>query len=145
MTPTPRIAAMDFGLRRVGLAVTDPLRLFAQPLGTFTPDGAVERLRALRAAPEGLERVVVGWPLEESGEEGAAVERVQPFVNRLRRALKGVEVAVQDERHSSRRAAEALVAAGVKKKDRRQKGRLDAAAAAVILQDYLEEHGSPAR
>jgi putative holliday junction resolvase len=142
--PQPRIAAVDFGPRHVGLAVTDPLRLFAQPLGTFPPDEAVAQLRALHAR-EGLEAVVVGWPLTEVGEEGIATRRVAPFVGRLRNALPGVAVVTQDERHTTRRAAEALMEAGVRKKARyeaKRRGRLDAAAAAVILQDYLDEVGS---
>jgi putative Holliday junction resolvase len=136
-----RIAAVDYGTRRVGLAVTDPLGLFAQPLGAFTPEEAVAVLRRLHA-DDGLEAVVVGWPLQEDGAEGKATRRVEPFVGRLRNALPGVAVVKQDERYTSARAAEALVAAGVRKKARRQKGRLDAAAATFILQDYLEDTGS---
>lgn len=137
----PRIAAVDFGTRRVGLAITDPLRLFAQPLGAFTPEEAVGELQRWRTT-EGLGAVVVGWPLLEDGSEGKATRRVEPFIGRLRNALPGVAVVKQDERFSSVRAAEALVVAGVRKKARRQKGRLDAAAAVIILQDYLEEIGS---
>ena len=139
--PQPRIAAVDFGTRRVGLAVTDPLRLFAQPLGTFLPQEAVAQLVALHAR-EPLAAVVVGWPLTEAGEEGKATRRVAPFLGRLRNALPGVAVVRQDERYTSRRAAEALVEAGVRKQARRdakRSGRLDAAAAALILQDYLDD------
>jgi putative Holliday junction resolvase len=140
----PRLAAVDYGTRRVGLAVTDPLRLFAQPLGTFSPAEAVARLQALHAR-EGLEAVVVGWPLTEEGAEGKATRRVAPFLGRLRNALPGVAVVTQDERFTSRRAAAALVEAGVRKGARRRAqkdGRLDAAAAVFILQDYLEDVGS---
>ena len=136
----PRIAAVDYGTRRVGLAVTDPLRLFAQPLGAFPPDQAVAELQHLHER-DGLATVVVGWPLLEDGTEGKATRRVEPYVGRLRNALPGVVVVKQDERYTSQRAAEALVAAGVRKKARREKGRLDAAAATLILQDYLDEVG----
>ncbi len=134
----PRLVAVDPGTRRVGIAVADPLRLFAQSRGTCDPEGAVKELRALHRE-DGIEVLVVGWPLTPGGEEGAAVERVRPFLNRLRNALPDVEVVTWDERYSSQRAAAALVAAGVGKKARRQKGRLDRAAAAVILQEYLDE------
>ena len=134
----PRIAAVDYGSRRVGLAVTDPLQLFAQPLDTLAPAASIERLAAYHAA-EGLEAVVVGWPLTEDGDEAAAVARVRPYIGRLKKALPGVRVETQDERYSSRRAVEGLVRAGVGRKGRRDKGRIDAAAAAVILQDYLDE------
>ena len=136
--PLPRIAAVDYGTKRVGLAMTDPLRMFAQPIGTFSPDDALVKLVELHAR-EGIEIIVIGWPLAENGEEGKATRRVEPYFGRLKNTLRDVSVVRQDERHTSQRAAEALVAAAVKKKARREKGRLDAAAAVLILQDYLEE------
>lgn len=136
--PRPRIVAVDYGTKRVGLAVADPLRLFAQPFGTFAPDGAVEALRTLHLR-EGIETIVVGWPLTPDGEEGPATERVRPFLNRLRNAFPGVEVVPWDERYSSARAKEAIRAAGAGRKARRDKGRVDRAAAAVVLQEYLDE------
>ncbi len=136
--PHPRIVAVDYGTKRVGLAVSDPLRLFAQPFGTFAPDEAVEALRALQRT-DGLETIVVGWPLTPDGEEGAATERVRPYFNRLRNAFPGVEVVRWDERFSSARAKEAIRAAGAGRKARRDKGRVDRAAAAVVLQEYLDE------
>lgn len=91
---------------------------------------------------DGIEIVVVGWPLTEEGEEGEAVSRTKPFITRLKRALSGVEVQVQDERYSTKRAQQALVAQGVgRKKRRKAQGHVDAAAAAVILQDWLTEKG----
>lgn len=138
MPAHPRIVAVDPGNRRVGLAVSDPLGLFAQPLGTFSPDEAVERLRQFHAE-HGIARLLVGWPLTLDGEEGEAVERVRPYFNRLRNAFPGVPVEPWDERFSSQRAAELLVNAGVRRKARAEKGRLDQAAAAVLLQEYLDE------
>ncbi len=143
LSSRPRIVAVDYGTKRVGLAVADPLRLFAQPLGTYPPDEAVEQLRALHRA-EGIEALVVGWPLAPDGEEGAATERVRPYFNRLRNAFPGVVLVAWDERFSSVRAKEAIRAAGAGRKARRDKGRVDRAAAAVILQEYLDEQGGPA-
>ena len=134
----PRIAAVDYGSRRVGLAITDPLQLFAQPLETLAPAASIQRLADLHAA-DGLETIVVGWPLTEDGEEAEAVARVRPYIGRLKKALPGVHIETQDERYSSRRAVDGLVAAGVRQKGRRDKSRIDAAAAAIILQDYLDE------
>ena len=133
----PRIVAVDYGTKRVGLAVADPLRLFAQPFGTFAPDQAVEALRALHHK-EGIGVIVVGWPLTPDGEEGAATERVRPYFNRLRNAFPGVEVVAWDERYSSVQAKELIRAAGAGRKARRDKERVDRAAAAVVLQEYLE-------
>ncbi len=129
---------MDYGTKRVGLAMADPLRLFAQPFGTHPPDEAVEALRMLHR-DDGIETIIVGWPLTPDGDEGAATERVRPYFNRLRNAFPGVEVIPWDERYSSVRAREAIRAAGAGRKARRDKGRVDRAAAAILLQEYLDE------
>lgn len=144
LVPVPasphRIAAIDVGTRRVGIAMSDPLRLFAQPVGTFAPGEAL-LVAARLHAEHGLEAVAVGWPLDEDGTEGAAVDRIRPFLGRLRKALPGVRVEVQDETGSSRRALDALVQSGTRRSVRREKGRIDAAAACVILEDYLHDAG----
>jgi putative Holliday junction resolvase len=131
-----RVVGVDVGTKRVGIAVADPLRLFAKPHGTFGPDEAIEALRTL-ADEEGVETVVVGWPLTEEGEEGEATEMVDTYVERIRSALASVEVVRRDERFTSEIAKDLLKQAGVSQPGRYDKGRVDAAAAAVILQDYL--------
>ena len=137
MDTPPRLVGVDYGARRVGLAVADPLGLFARPLGTYAPGEALTALAALHQR-EGIGTVVVGWPLGEDGREGAAVDRIRPFLGRVRKLLPGVQVEVYDETLSSRRAVAQLVAAGASRK-RRQRGAVDAAAACVILQDWLDE------
>jgi putative holliday junction resolvase len=132
------VAAVDYGPRRVGLAMTDGLSLAAHPVGTFSPDAALERLHALHAA-HGLARILVGWPLGPGDTEGPAVARVRPSLGRLRRAFPDVPVEPYDERDTSREAAAALHAAGRWRAVRRDRGRLDAAAACVLLEHYLEE------
>ncbi|HLA64599.1 MAG TPA: Holliday junction resolvase RuvX [Rhodothermales bacterium] len=134
----PRLVGVDYGAKRVGIALADPLGLYAHPHDTLSPSEAVDRLRALRDG-EGIARVVVGWPLTPDGEEGPATARVRPFLARLRKALPGVPIETYDERDSSARASAALVAGGARHVARRDRGRIDAAAAAVILQDYLDE------
>lgn len=136
----PRIVAVDYGTKRVGLAVADPTRLFAHPMGAFTQRGAVEQLKRLHAA-HGIDTVVVGWPLTLEGEEGVATERVQQYVNRLRNALPDtVRIVKRDERFTSEMAKDALRDAGARRTGRPEedRGRVDAAAAALILQDYLD-------
>jgi len=138
--PTPRIVAVDYGTKRVGIALADPLRMFAQPHGTFTQRKAVDELKRLHAE-EGLETIVIGWPLTLEGEKGKATDRVQQYINRLRNALPGdIQVVKRDERFTSEMAKDAIRQFGVKRaghpKD--DKGRVDAAAAALILQDYLD-------
>ena len=138
--PQPRIVAIDYGTKRVGIAVADPLRLFAQPYGTFTQQEAVARIRALHA-DEGIATIVIGWPLMEGGEEGVATQRVQQYINRLRNALPGVEIVKWDERYTSLLAKEQIYASGGTRKRRADKRRVDAAAAGIILQEYLDSMG----
>ena len=138
MDERPRIVGVDFGTKRVGLALADPLRLFAQPEGTYSPDEAVRRLQRIQLT-SGLETVVVGWPLTTEGEEGETTRLVQEFINRLQKKLKGVEIVKWDERYSSKQASRALLEAGRGRKARRDKQLINAAAAAVILQEYLDE------
>lgn len=135
----PRIVALDYGTRRVGVAISDPLHLFARPFGTFSPDDAVKAIEGIHR-DTGIACLLVGWPLTPEGDEGPATERVQQYINRLAKRLRGIPILKVDERSTSRRAVEALVDAGVGRKGRRQKERIDAAAAAILLQDYLS-HG----
>ena len=135
-----RIVGVDVGTKRVGLAVSDPLRLFAQAEGTYSPAEALEVLRNL-GEEDGIERIVVGWPLTEAGEEGEATEMVEAYVERIGEVLGSVEVVRRDERYTSERAKDLLRRAGVSQPGRYDKGRVDAAAAAVILQGYLDIHG----
>lgn len=135
----PRIVAVDYGTKRVGIALSDPLGMFAQPYGTFDAAGAVEAVRRIRDA-HGLERLLVGWPLTPDGDEGRATRFVQPFINRLKNAFPGVPVEKRDERFTSEDAKAAIRAAGARRAARRDRARVDAAAAAIILQQYLDEH-----
>ena len=132
-----RVVGVDVGTKRVGIATSDPLRLFAQVEGTYAPDEALDILSALKSE-EGIDVVVVGWPLTEEGEEGEATEMVEAFVERLHETLGGVPVERRDERYTSKMAKDLLRRAGVSQPGRYDKGRVDAAAAAVILQDYLD-------
>lgn len=135
-----RIVGVDVGTKRVGLAKSDPLRLFAQTEGTYPPDEALSTLQVL-AREEGIEVIVVGWPLTEAGKEGEATEMVDAFVEQIREVLSTVTIVRRDERHTSEMAKDLLRRAGVSQPGRYDKGRVDAAAAAVILQDYLDASG----
>jgi putative Holliday junction resolvase len=132
-----RIVGVDVGTKRVGLAVADPLRLFARPHGTYDPGEALDVLRTIRGE-EGIERLVVGWPLTEAGAAEEATEMVQSYVDRIREDVGEVPVSREDERYTSEIAKDLLRRAGVRQPGRYDKGRVDAAAAAVILQGYLD-------
>ena len=128
-----RIVAVDYGTRRVGLAIADPLRVFAQPLATDSPTKAVLRLKALHQK-ETIGVVVVGWPLMEDGSEGEATRRVNAYIRRLRAVLPSVEIVRWDERYTTEEARDRL--RGRLKPG--EKGRVDMAAAGIILQEYLD-------
>lgn len=134
---TPRIVGVDVGTKRVGIARSDPLHVFSQVHGTFSPDKALEELARMHEE-EGISHVVVGWPLSLDGEENESTEFVDQFVEKIEEAVPGVSVTRQDERFSSEIAIGALREAGVHQPGRHDKGRVDAAAAAVILQDFLD-------
>lgn len=133
-----RIVAFDVGLRRTGVAVSDPSGTLARPWRTIEGrrlEAAVALVRQMLTEEDGLEAVVIGWPRHLDGRP----TELTPHAQRLAEAIRAhvtVPVVLQDERLSSREAESRLA---VREKDwRRRKARLDAASAAVILQDYLD-------
>lgn len=137
-----RVVGIDYGTQSIGLALADPLRLFAQPAGAVPPGGLIGRLQEIEER-DGLAVFVVGWPLLPSGEEGAATERVDAFIEKLEDAFPAVEIVRRDERHTSEMAKDAIREGGVRRRGEPllEKGRVDAAAAALILQDWLDSEG----
>lgn len=133
----PRVVGIDFGLVRVGVAVADPLRIFATPLGTFSRKETLAKLVEIRDS-DGLEKVVLGWPLQLDGAEGETVALVRKFERQLEGALPGVKIVRWDERFTSVMAQRAIRESGGTRAARARKGRIDAAAAAILLQSYLD-------
>jgi len=133
-----RILGVDVGSKRVGLARTDLLRTAAAPVGTFSPeDSFIEIGRQIR--DEGpVIAIVVGWPLTPQGEHTTATGLVTDFIKELNKRFAGMEVCKMDERYSSRIAMDIMIESGIPKKKRHKKGRLDQAAAALILQEFIE-------
>lgn len=134
-----RIIGIDFGTKRIGLAKSDPLGMFAQPVGTFDMTGLLETLAKVREE-EGIELIVVGYPLSDRGEQNRMTSVVDRFIEELRAALPEVPVETADEHRSSRSAMKILAGSGASRKKRQEKGRLDTAAACVILQEWLDSH-----
>jgi putative holliday junction resolvase len=137
-----RVLGIDVGERRIGIAISDASRTLARPLTTVVVKGAgdaVARVAAvierLSSEEDGLDTVVVGLPLRLDGSPSSRTPRVLAFIDALR-ARTTVTIAMEDERLTSREAESRLA---VRERDwRRRKQKLDAAAAAVILQDYLD-------
>ena len=140
--PMSRILAVDYGERRIGVAISDPTGTIAQPLLTLQRRRGKRPpfVRIIEVMTEwGIEMIVVGLPIQADGEEGPAAEEVRSFGDGLHRRTQ-VAVEYWDERFSSARAKRDLPNLGLGATARRDKGRIDAMAAALILQSYLDAH-----
>lgn len=137
--PKGRILAIDYGSRRVGLAMSDPLRVLASGAGTIENDGSVAAEVMRRVREEGVVLVLVGMPYAPDGGVGAKGTEIIKFVEELRGVLE-VPVETWDESFSSSRAHQVFREGGMKQKQRREKGRIDEMAARLFLQEYLESH-----
>jgi len=136
------VLALDLGEVRIGLALSDPLGLTAQPLETLQRIGIrkeMNRLAALIAERE-VGRVVVGLPLQLSGEEGSAAIQAREFAERLSRRVPGISIELWDERLTTAEAERTLIAADVRRSKRKRV--IDQLAAVLILQGYLDSHGN---
>jgi len=133
-----RILAVDLGHKRIGLALTDPLRMIASPFKTLTYRTDKQLIADLLAVIEGnaVETVVIGLPLLEDGGESEGCKRARNFTARLRG--KGVDAVLWDERYTSRQAEESLRRVGLNR--RRALSKIDSIAASYILEDYLTEN-----
>lgn len=134
-----RIIGIDVGKKKCGLAQTDLLQTIATPIGTYSPDETIEKIKHL-LNENPIERFVVGWPFQPDGTEGKATQMVQEYINRLSNNFENIPVSKVDERYTSNRAKEVMLEIGVPKKKRRQKERVDRIAAALILQNYLDSN-----
>lgn len=132
-----RILAIDYGLRRVGIAVTDPMQIIAQPLETVDTSKIWDYLEKYLKA-EQVETIVLGFPRNMDGSYTDATIPVQEFEAKLKERFPAVGLTRVDERLTSRMAKQTLLDAGYKKKDRSNKKLVDTVAAALILQTYLE-------
>ena len=133
-----RLMAIDFGKKRCGIAVTDPLRISATPLETV---GAHEVLAKVLdyVAANGVDLIVVGKPTTLRGEPSESWQYIEPFVTALRRRLpEGVDLRLYDERFTSTLAHKAMVDGGLGRQARRDKALVDRTAATIILTDYLQ-------
>ena len=137
-----RLVGIDFGMERVGLAVADPLRIFATPVGVFSRKEAILKLVEMHKSP-GLEMIVLGWPIGLDGSEGETVTLVRKFERQIKGALPHVPITRLDERFTSIIAKRVIHAAGGKKSSRERKGRVDEVAAAVLLQSFLDSRVDP--
>ena len=131
-----RILSIDYGKKRTGLAVTDPLQIIAGGLATVATSQLFDYLQAY-IAREQVEMIVIGEPRQPNGEPSENLARVQQFVSRWRKAVPQVPIQYYDERFTSVLAHQAMIDGGLKKKARQNKGLVDEISATIILEDYL--------
>ena len=132
-----RILGIDYGRKRTGVAVTDPLKIVAGNLATAPTHTLMQFIKDY-IAREQVERIVIGQPTQLNGEPSESMRYITPFVNRLRKELPDMPVVMYDERFTSTIAHQAMIDGGMKKSDRRDKSRVDSIAATIILNDYLQ-------
>ena len=128
--------AIDFGRRRCGIAVTDSLRLVANPLETVETGRLADFVRGY-IATEGVDAVIVGRPRQMDGSDSECMRYLTPAINRLRKLIAPVPVIFFDERFTSVLAHKAMLDGGMKKMARRDKAVVDRISASIILNDYL--------
>jgi putative holliday junction resolvase len=132
-----RILAIDYGHKRVGLAVTDPLQIIASSLETVPPIDLLPFLEKYFLT-EKVDKIILGLPVNLDGSDTNITRFVKMFTNTLRTKFPDIEVINHDERFTSKLALNAMIASGTTKKDRRIKGNIDKVSATIILQSYME-------
>jgi putative holliday junction resolvase len=132
-----RILAIDYGTKRVGLAVTDPLKIIATGLDTVHSKDVIEYLKKYISKEE-VELFVVGHPKNLDNTSSKSYTFVQSFVALLKKNFPTIDIKMIDERFTSKIASQSMILSGLKQKDRQNKGLVDKISAVLILQTYLE-------
>jgi putative Holliday junction resolvase len=133
-----RILGIDYGSHRIGLSISDPLYLIAQPIEAVKNDANLFTQLKTLSVRENIKLIVVGMPLNLKGQHAQKADEVQKFIERLTEEL-GIEVITWDERFTTTIAQQTMLAMGTKRKERQKKdGRIDSMAAALILQGYMD-------
>ena len=133
-----RILSIDYGNKRVGLAVTDPLQIIATRLTTVAANEIWDFLADYFKREE-VELVLVGYPKQLNNEPSEAIRYINPFLKKFQQIYNEMPLKLMDERFTSKMAFQTMIDAGVKKKDRQNKSTIDGVSATIILQSYLEE------
>ena len=132
-----RILAIDYGKKRTGLAVTDPLQIIANGLTTVNTQELFDYLKAYIAKEE-VEKIIIGLPYQLDGSPTDATPSVLHCIRRLKNSFPAIPIVPVDEQFSSKMASRAMVEMGMKKKDRQKKELVDEIAATILLQEYMQ-------
>ena len=132
-----RILAIDYGRKRTGIAVSDPLQIIASGLTTVPTHQLMDFLLNY-IKQEQVECIIIGHPKQLNNEDSENMKNIVPFINRLKKILPDMPVQLVDERFTSVLAHQTMLAGGLKKKDRQNKALVDEISTTIILQSYLE-------
>lgn len=139
MKEKERYLSIDYGEKRIGIAITDPLRLFSYSLITLQNDDCFFINLKKILVEKNVKKIILGYPVKESGEKSKSTYLVEKFKKQLKHITK-IPIEYIDESYSSKIAKDKIIESVKSKKKRREKARVDREAAAIILQDYLDTH-----
>jgi len=132
-----RILGIDYGMKKCGLAVTDPLRIIVSPLKTIKTSSLISFLK-IYLSEEEVDGVVFGYPTHKDGNPTYVVELIEEFIPKLKALQEGLEIHFQNENFTSLQAKEIILNSGLSKKQRQDKSRIDKISAILILQRFLK-------
>ncbi|HYD92034.1 MAG TPA: Holliday junction resolvase RuvX [Flavobacterium sp.] len=132
----PRILAIDYGLKRTGIAVTDEMQLIASGLTTIASETTLDFLKDY-FAKEKVERVLIGEPKQMNGQPSQSAPLIEAFIEKFKTQFPDMQLDRVDERFTSKMAFQTMIDSGLKKKQRQDKALIDEISATILLQDYL--------
>ncbi|MEL7003780.1 MAG: Holliday junction resolvase RuvX [Bacteroidota bacterium] len=137
----PRVIGIDYGLKRTGIAVTDPLQIIASPLATIPTKELLTFLKKYFQDEE-VEALAIGMPKDLNNRDTHSTENVRKLIEKIKKVFPALKIVEIDERFTSKIAFSAMVEGGLKKKDRKDKATVDKLSATIILQSYLQSTSS---
>ena len=132
-----RIIGIDYGTSRIGLAVTDPMQIFASPLNTVSPEDFDNFINGYLKKEE-VDAFVIGYPVQMNNKPSESVKYINPFIKKLKKTFPKMHIHLADERFTSHMALRTMIDGGVKKKGRQDKSMVDKISASIILQSFLD-------
>jgi putative Holliday junction resolvase len=136
-----RIIGIDYGVKRIGLAVTDPLQIFASPLMTVMTTEFYKFITGYLETDD-VDAFVIGYPVQMNNQPSASVTYINPFIKGLKKTYPEKHIYLADERFTSQMAIRTMVEGGVKKRDRQDKSMVDKISASIILQSFLDNRSN---
>jgi putative Holliday junction resolvase len=136
-----RIIGIDYGQKRIGVAVTDPLQIFASPLTTVSP-AEFDNFITDYLKSDTVDAFVIGYPVQMNNQPSASVTYINPFIKKLKKTYPDKHIYLADERFTSQMAIRTMIEGGVKKKDRQDKSMVDKISASIILQSFLDNRSN---